>query len=115
MKGLPQELTYLLIFAVVVLFQYLMKRYGPQEEQGPVSEEFIDEFPTEETAVPAAVASAAVGHIGAAEQSGRAVPLREDRRFSRNSLMGGKREMQNAIAIATILGPCRAFEPYDTK
>mgnify|MGYP006995643576 CR=1 FL=1 len=115
MKGLPPELIYVLIFAVIVLFQYMMKRYGPQEEQSPASEEILEEFPAEETANSAMVAGATVGHFGGAEASGHAVPTRQDRRFSRSSLMGSKREMQKAIAIATILGPCRAFEPHDIK
>jgi hypothetical protein len=29
--------------------------------------------------------------------------------------MGTKREVQNAIVIATVLGPCRAFEPHDIQ
>jgi hypothetical protein len=39
--------------------------------------------------------------------------MRSKQRFSRQSLMGTRRDVQNAIVIATIVGPCRAFEPHD--
>jgi hypothetical protein len=35
------------------------------------------------------------------------------RRFSRRALFGDRRRTQDAVVAATILGPCRAFEPYD--
>ncbi len=40
---------------------------------------------------------------------------RPERRYSRRSLMGTRRDVQNAIVIATIVGPCRAFEPHDVR
>ncbi|MBA4262471.1 MAG: hypothetical protein C0443_10780, partial [Comamonadaceae bacterium] len=46
----------------------------------------------------------------------RAVPvpaLRTARRFSRRSLMGNRRAVQDAMVIAAILGPCRAYQPHD--
>lgn len=35
--------------------------------------------------------------------------------LARRSLMENRRAMQNAIVIATIVGPCRAFEPHDIR
>jgi hypothetical protein len=29
--------------------------------------------------------------------------------------MGNRRDMQNAIVIAAIVGPCRALEPHDIR
>jgi hypothetical protein len=29
--------------------------------------------------------------------------------------MGNRRELQNAIVIAAIVGPCRALDPYDFR
>jgi len=118
-NGLPAELFYILTFVAIVLFQYVMKRFGPPEAQDAPSQEQVEQFPEELTVVPAAVpatavSSIAVGHFGrvAAPNASSAVP---GRRFSRKSLMGSTREMQNAVAVATILGPCRTFEPYDAK
>jgi len=37
------------------------------------------------------------------------------RRFSRRTLMGDRRSLQEAIVIATILGPCRAQRPRDME
>ncbi len=39
MKDLPPELLYVLMFLAIVLFQYLMKRYGPQAPQEPAWDE----------------------------------------------------------------------------
>jgi hypothetical protein len=41
--------------------------------------------------------------------------LPRQRRFSKGALMGSRREVQNAVVIATMLGPCRAFEPHDIR
>jgi hypothetical protein len=35
------------------------------------------------------------------------------RRFSRRSLMGSRCAVQDAIVVAAILGPCRAYRPHD--
>jgi hypothetical protein len=29
--------------------------------------------------------------------------------------MGTRRDVQNAVVVAAILGPCRAFEPHDKQ
>ena len=121
MKDVPAELLYVLMFLAIVLFQYLMKRFGPQAPQEPAWDERLLQMPEEE-AVAAAVnpaATAAFGSSGvAAGLSGRsdaprAAPAR--RRFSRNSLLATPRATQNAVVVATILGPCRAFEPHDVR
>jgi len=47
----------------------------------------------------------------------RAVPAparRTARRFSRRALMGNRRAVQDAVVIAAILGPCRAYQPHDS-
>ena len=35
MKNLPEELIYVLIFGAIMLFQYMMKRFGSQEQEQP--------------------------------------------------------------------------------
>jgi len=116
MDRFPTELIYGLIFAAILLFQYLLKRFGPQEQQESAQDERLAQIPEEVKETPAAfpVSGVAAGHFGrtGAPGASSAVPRR---RFSRRSLMGTRREVQNAIVIATILGPCRAYEPHDIR
>ncbi len=114
MKNIPAELLYVLMFAAIVLFQYLMKRFGPQEQQDPVAQEDFPQLFEEvkETQATSSVSSVAVGYFGQAPDASLALSRR---RFSRASLMGTRHEVQNSIAIATILGPCRAFEPHEVR
>ena len=117
MKGLPDELIYALMFGAVLLLQYLMKRFGPQPEPEAPSmpqEEPDADFPAQAAAGGAAVSirtDIRFGRSGAA----KAPNVLAQRRFSRRSLLGNRRDVQNAIVIATILGPCRAYEPHDSK
>ncbi|MBA3033010.1 MAG: hypothetical protein KKF85_12090 [Gammaproteobacteria bacterium] len=116
MQEIPKELTYLSIFVAIVLFQFLMKRFGPQAEKNDEQRWPLDELPEELTEVPAPAASpkVAVGHFGVGKVTSASSPLPQ-RRFSKRSLIGTRRDVQNAIVIATILGPCRAFEPHDVR
>ncbi|MDP1983177.1 MAG: hypothetical protein Q8K23_11570 [Sulfuritalea sp.] len=117
MKDVPAELLYVLMFLAIVLFQYLMKRFGPQAPPEPAWDERLEQFPEEVADVPAA--SAASGMVGGGHFGRRDAPQAslapQRRRFSRGSLMGSRREVQNAVVVATILGPCRAFEPHDVR
>ncbi|MBA3903964.1 MAG: hypothetical protein C0522_09900 [Rhodocyclaceae bacterium] len=116
MKDVPAELLYVLLFLAIVLFQYLMKRFGPQAPQEPAWDERLEQTPEAPEDAPAApaVSAAADGQFGwgAAPETSLAPPRR---RFSRASLLGARREVQNAVVVATILGPCRAFEPHDIR
>jgi len=116
MKGLPEELIYVLIFGAILLFQYVMKRFGPQQQPQSPQDEPDPEFPEQEQAAPetspvSAASDIRFGRSGAPSASA-ALP---ERRFSRRALMGNRREVRNAIVIATILGPCRAYEPHDIR
>lgn len=115
MNSVPAELLYVLMFLAIVLLQYLMKRFGSQAPE-PAWDELPEQIPEAPEDTPAAstafgVAGSNLGSSAAPETS--LAPPR--RRFSRNSLMGSRREVQNAVVIATILGPCRAFEPDDIR
>ncbi len=116
MNGLPTELIYILIFAAVLLFQYAMKRFGPQEQRESAQDERLPKIPeaVEEAPAASSVSRVAVGHFGGAEapMASSALPRR---RFAMRLLMGTKQDVQNAIVIATILGPCRAYEPHDVR
>ena len=133
MEKFPVDLlVYVLIFGAIVLFQYLMKRFGPQQqpdeapqeaplpqEKAAAQEEPLPDIWGRAPTVPAVspVAAASDVRFGRSEAPGATVTLpgRRSRRFSRRARMGSRREMQNAIVIATILGPCRAFEPHDIR
>jgi hypothetical protein len=119
MKGLPEELIYALGFVALLLLQYLMKRFGPQQQQQqqqqqqspqdePDPEPLEQVQATPQTSPVSALSDIRFGQSGALRVSSP-VPRA---RFSRMALMGTRREVQNAIAIATILGPCRAYEPH---
>lgn len=119
MKDVPAELLYVLMFLAIVLFQYLTKRFGPQEPPEPAWDERLAQFPEETEDAPAASAASATSGM-AGGQAGRNDAPRTSlaprrRRFSKGALMGNRREVQNAVVIATILGPCRAFEPHDVR
>ena len=119
MQSLPEGLIYALIFGALLLFQYLMKRFGPQQQPQLPQDDPDREIPAQEPAsleIPA-VSIASDIRFGRTEAPGAspALPVRRLRRFSRSALMGTRRNVQNAIVIATILGPCRAFEPHDMR
>ena len=119
MKNLPEELIYVLIFAAILLFQYVMKRFGPQQQPQSPQDEPDPDIPEQAPAAPeiSPVSTWSDIRFGRSEAPGAsfALPQRRSRRFSRSALMGTKRDVQNAIVIATILGPCRAFEPHDVR
>ena len=108
MNGFPTELIYGLVFAAVLLLQYLLKRFAQPQQQ-----ERLAQIPEEMNETPAAssVSPIAVGHFGR-DEAPSASSVLPGRRFAKQSLMGTRREVQNAIVIATIMGPCRAFEPH---
>jgi hypothetical protein len=110
MESIPAELIYAVMVLAVLLFQYLMKRFGPQAPQENAQEEAPEQAP--EVLEDAPAVSTAFGVAGSISRDGAAP---RQRRFSRSALMGGRREVQNAVVIATILGPCRAFEPHDIQ
>jgi hypothetical protein len=120
MDRFPTELIYVLIFAAIVLFQYAMKRFAPQQQEQQQQESAQDEQAAqyEEEARPVQrpfpAANVATSHFGRSAAPGVS-PAPSRRRFSRRSLMGTRRKVQDAIVIATILGPCRADEPHDIK
>ena len=88
----------------------------PQEKPA-VLEEALEDTWGRAPAVQAVSPAASDIRFGRLEASGATVTLagRCSRRFSRSALMGNRREVQNAIVIATILGPCRAFEAHDVS
>lgn len=117
MNSFPTELIYILIFGAILLFNYVMQQAArrrqselPRDE--PPQDEPLPEIWGRAPPIPAAlpVPAASVEPVRRSEAPSASSPLPR-RRFARRSLMGTRREVQNAIVIATILGPCRALEP----
>lgn len=114
MKSLPPELLYALMVLAIVLFQYLMKRFGPKAPQEPASDEQLSQIPEEVANAPVMFAGSGVADdFFGRNAAPRVVPVRQ--RFSRSALMGTRRAVQNGVVVATILGPCRATEPHDIR
>ena len=115
MQNLPEGLIYLLVLAVAYLANYLFKRFGPKmEPELPQSE--VDEGPMAQEPVPVGLAAASIAAatplLGPQVAVAKAMlPTQPRGQLPRLALMGSKRNKQTAIAMATILGPCRAFEP----
>ncbi len=126
MKGLPAELIYILLIGGVLLFNHFMQQAArrrqaemeqdeaPQEAppQDALDEDIWARAPLTATALPEPAAYVEPVHRST---SPTASPAAARRRFSRQSLMGTRRDVQNAVVIAAILGPCRAFEPHDKQ
>ena len=115
MQNLPEGLIYLLVLAVAYLANYLFKRFGPQMEPEPPQAE-VDEGPTAPEPVPLGLAAASIASFtplpGPQVAVAKAMlPTQPRGQLPRLALLGSKRNKQTAIAMAAILGPCRAFEP----
>ena len=115
MQNLPEGLIYVLVLAVAYLANYLFKRFGPKMEPEPPQAE-VDEGPTAQEPVPVGLAAASIASFtplpGPQVAVAKAMlPTQPRGQLPRLALLGSKRNKQTAIAMAAILGPCRAFEP----
>ena len=116
MKNLPEELIYGLIFGAVLLVQYLMKRFVPQPQPSSPQDELVAETAEQKQAALQDSAGSAASETGFGRSPPRGTaPASARHRFSRKALMANRRDVQNAIVIATIIGPCRAFEPHEVR
>lgn len=120
MKGLPAELIYVLLFVGILLLQYLLKRRRSLEphdssQDGGVVQPGTGMSPDfagleQDNSIAWGASRAATDRLPRPDAP-VALRARPRRRFARQSLMGTRRDVQNAVVIATILGPCRALEP----
>ena len=123
MKGLPVELLLVLLFVAVTIFNVLMQRAAQRRKQAQAAEappapEGADEVPASPrpTAAPApAVATTAPRRATEVPPAPRAPPARSPLRAARRRLLAGRRGLQEAIVVATILGRCRADEPHGQR
>ncbi len=126
MKSIPTELLYILVIGAILLFNYVMQQAArrrqselpqdePPQDEPPQDEPLPDIWrraPTTPAALPVLAASVESVRRSEAPTDSSARPRR---RFARSSLMGTRQDVQNAFVIATILGPCRAYEPHDVR
>jgi hypothetical protein len=121
MRGFPPELIYLLIFAAIFLFQFLMKLAARQSapeappEVRPPQPRYStapDSRSLEQTeAIPWSSSHLSAQEFGRRSETVPAIRPRRQRRFSRQALFATRQDVQKAVVIATVLGPCRALEP----
>jgi hypothetical protein len=123
MGPIPEDLIVFLIFGLFVLVQIVRaKRRKRTRRAEPVvaTPAGIDEEPVAAVPMPPVPWTPTVveGPRTTPPQVPRTLPAPtrlDARRFSRRRLMGDRRSLQDAIVIATILGPCLAQRPRDTE
>lgn len=121
MPALPQELFFILIFGAVLLVQFLYRQLVKRPEWMPPPGTLEDSVDAAQPA-PEPAPSRTLAHARATERPKSPVsdPAprtayragRRPRRFSRASLMPDRRAVQDAVVIATILGPCHALRKH---
>mgnify|MGYP000182047240 CR=1 FL=1 len=121
MQSPSEGLIYLIVLAVAYATNYLFKRFGPNREPEPPKAE-VDEGPIAQEPVqvpvgPAAAPIAAAGPLlvpllrPQVALAKAMLPTQLRGQLPGRALMSSKRNKQTAIAMAVILGPCRALEP----
>ena len=137
MRGVPEELVFLLIFGFVWLVQFLRRqRRRPAPPAADAERKAEAEADARAEAAAAAWAEAQTGPAPRAPaftpnlaEGPRRAPVRRDRpaptpasserqtarRYSRSALMGDRRAVQDAVVVAAILQPCRARRPYGAE
>lgn len=126
MNSVPAELLYALLFAAVLLLQYLMKRFGGrpqpddalQEAPGPEEQPLAREasVPGKWGRVPEvpAVSLTAAQRAARLEAPAASAAIQRPRAAARSLLTGGQ-DLRRAIVAMTVLGPCRAQEPPEHR
>jgi hypothetical protein len=127
MGPIPEDLIVFLLFGAFVLVQILRnwRRSKRRVQGGPVATVPAEmQTPAEakaESPVPVplpwtpTLAEGPHQKPAAAARHAQASQRPQTRRFSRRTLMGDRRSLQDAIVVATILGPCRARRPRDME
>jgi len=122
MKAFPPELLLVLFVLAIAVVQFILKlrRARPRPPPESVPDETPLEVPesawTRAQPTPPVRSVPGVPEIRFGRSAAATVSIRPPRgRFARSSLIGNRRDMQNAIVIAAIVGPCRALEPHDIR
>jgi hypothetical protein len=124
MGPIPEDLIVFLLFGAFVLLQILRNwrrskaRRGkgepaatdPAEMEMPAEAEAPVQLPWTPTLVEGPRPKPA------AQSRHAQMPARpQTRRFSRSTLIGDRRSLQDGFVVATILGPCRALRPREME
>lgn len=123
MPNIPPELLYIIAFAAIGLVQYLLKRFAKRPEP-----EVLEELPPAQDApVPAdeplpevwgrpasAVAIVVAPRIDRPRDAAPATTMAR-RPSAARLLLGTKSDLRRTIVIMSVLGPCRAQEPPDSR
>ncbi len=121
--GLTEFLLYGLLFAAILLFNFVIQRLGRQARKRRLEEEALKEStaaasakrpldvawgraPRTEARPPAAPAVTAAAPPPA--RTAQAAP----RRARYRQLFASRQDIRQAVVGMTVLGPCRALEPY---
>jgi hypothetical protein len=126
----------LLIFAIAVavflLFNFVMQRIARaarerQQREEPLQQQQEEEDPleniwgrspqvqTEPPRRPAAVLVAPMQSVDAVAAPRRAPPPVPGRRIPPAALFRSRQDLRHAIVVMTVLGPCRAQDPYQPR
>ena len=123
MKGLPTELLLVLLLGLALLFNFVMQRAVRRQQaeaaqDEPAQEEIPEEVWRAQSAAylppPATVEPARRSAEVPAEAPAESTE-RPRRRFARQTLLGSRRQVQDAFVVATILGRCRGDEPHEIR
>lgn len=133
-------LVYVIVFAIVILFNFLMpllarraRRMQEQlqeqlrQQQGQAPAEPDDEDLLEESwgrsrrpqthdspeRLEAQTVPGGHAHAPAAVQVPVSAPAPAPRRIAAANLFASRKDLRHAIVVMTVLGPCRALDPYD--
>ena len=115
MQSPSEGLIYLIVLALAYLANYLFKRFGPKmEPESPQAN--VDEGPMAQEQVPVGPAAASIAAatpllVPPVAVARTMLPKQRRGQLPRLALMSSKRNKKIAIAMAAILGPCRASEP----
>jgi hypothetical protein len=124
MKTFPPELLIVFFVLAVALVQFLLKikrARRPSPAESAQDETHLEDLePASEEAQATSPSPSRSMSSGSDVRFGRSAVATASMpsprgRFARRSLMGNRRELQNAIVIAAIVGPCRALDPYDFR
>jgi hypothetical protein len=121
MERAPLDLlVYALIFAGIVLFNYLLQRFVKRAQQQAPPEP----PPQEDEALPETLWGRApqvsAEPVMPAERGGRtaapgASAPRPDQRSGVRALFRSRQDIRHAVVVMTVLGPCRAQEPPSAR
>jgi hypothetical protein len=122
MERAPLDLlVYALIFAGIVLFNYLLQRFMKRtQQQAPPPEPPLQEDEAPPDTLWGRAAQAPAEPVIPAERVGRtaapgASPPRPALRSGARALFRSRQDIRHAVVVMTVLGPCRAHEPPSAR